>query len=88
MTPATYRPIPVAEARRIAQRFGKDLVVIFAYEEGNNISHTTTFGASLPYKHIAADLGEQFASIAGASNERIRFQDFRVRVEGTYEEER
>lgn len=84
-----YQPIPVAEARGLASRYGKAFVIILAYDAEVESIHTTTYGSNIESKWWAARLGEIATNAIGAdTNRSICFEDFRRRVEGTYEEER
>ena len=87
--PVDYKHIPVAKAREISKQYGKDFVIILAYDAKSGYSHITTFGADLAFKHLAAHLGEIAARAIGFDiGSKIEYEDFRHRAEGAYEEER
>jgi hypothetical protein len=54
----TYRDIPVSQAQMICAAFEKDIVVITAWTESDNMIQTTTYGRTARYKPSAAKLGE------------------------------
>ncbi len=73
-----YKPIPVAEARAIAERFDKSIVIIAAWDPVFGLLHTTTYGGTEAEKHWAADGGEKVRVALGAIEElSVCFEDFR-----------
>jgi hypothetical protein len=75
-----YKPIPVAEARTIAEIYDKSIVIIFAWDPVFGMIHTTTFGRSEQEKHWAAEGGEIATRALGALPElKTTFEDFRVK---------
>jgi len=82
-----YKPVPVAAAREIAERFEKQVVVVFAIDDAHDKSHVTTFGADEQDKHLAAALGTLFSRVVGVKPiEQEFFEDFRLRqwIEGPF----
>ena len=41
-----YKPVPPAEAKVLAERYDKSIVIIFAWDPVFGMVHTTTWGAS------------------------------------------
>lgn len=72
-----YKPIPVAEAKRIAETYGKDQVLIFAWDKESNLMHSTTYGVSPADKQMAADGAETVTKILCDKSKGIVFEDFR-----------
>ncbi len=81
---AEYLPVPVVEASRIADDFGKSMVVILAYDPIHQLTHTTTYGVSPADKELAATVGDACAkAICGEGfKQRVRFEDYRFIDEG------
>lgn len=56
------KEIPIAAAKRIAEEYGYDQVVILARkcgtEEGNNGEHLTTYGVNKEHCKIASAMGD------------------------------
>lgn len=77
---ADYRPLPVGEARDLAQRYEKSWIVILANDERRQVLHCTSYGASAEDKIVAARLGDYLTAQAGGQLMRSRcFEDFRYR---------
>lgn len=57
MTARQYKVPPVAEARKLAESYGKDVVVITAYDFLNNRYSSTTYGNGTKWADAAANLG-------------------------------
>ena len=66
-----YIPIPVAEAREIAKRYGKDQVLIFAWESKTGKTHITTFGTTPEFSKMAAQGGDKVAELLGLGQMRV-----------------
>jgi hypothetical protein len=76
-----YQPIPVSEAKRIAEQFDKDMVIINAWDSEHQLNHTTTYGKTPEQKEIAADAGEVTARALGCCIEAKKsYEDFRERT--------
>jgi hypothetical protein len=60
-----YKPIPIAAAKRIAQQYDKNQVVIIAQDEAHQKQHVTTYGKSLEDSREAAKAGNYFKKILG-----------------------
>jgi len=76
-----YAPIPVSEAKRLAESFGKSMVVVLAYDPAYQLTHTTTYGIGPQEKEIAADTGERCAKlICGEAGFQLRksYEDYRT----------
>lgn len=58
-------PIPVSEARDIAAKYEKDVVIIIALDHKRAIVQTTSFGQTAQDKVIAAKLGLELTSFVG-----------------------
>lgn len=81
MTKRPYREVPVAEAKRIAEQFDKEMVIINAYDDRHRLTHTTTYGKTPQQKEIAADAGERTARALGCALEAKKsYEDFRYRT--------
>ena len=73
-----YKPIPVAEAQSIAERFDKSVVIIAAWDPVFGLLHMTTYGVDEQEKHWAALGGEKVADVLGATPDlEVCFEDFR-----------
>lgn len=81
MVKTAYKPVPVAEAVRIADQFDKLCVVILAYDQAHGLTHCTSYGKSAEAKQWAAGVGELcMATIAGpeALSQSTCHEDFRT----------
>ena len=56
-----YKAVTVAAAKKIAEAFDKDMVIILAWDARHALMHTTTYGREAPDKEAAAMLGEHLA---------------------------
>lgn len=74
-----HKPIPVAEAKRIAEQYSASRVVILAYQPASGLTHTTTYGVSPKDKEDAADAGDSCTRLlCGAGfNLRRPYEDYR-----------
>lgn len=74
-----YRPIPVDEARAIADRYRKRMVVILAYDGAHEKTHVTTYGVAAEDKVNAAAVGDRCAAVVGADlAQKQSHEDFRA----------
>jgi hypothetical protein len=74
-----YIPVPVEAAKSIAERFKQKAVVVLAWDDGRELMHTTTYGASAIDKVVAAGIGERCAAAIGCDLGRVQsFEDFRA----------
>lgn len=73
-----YQAIPVEEAKAIADKYGKDQVLIFAFDRESGLMHTTTFGRSEADKLQAAVGGDAVASILTDVSKKVIYEDFRL----------
>lgn len=72
-----YKPIPVAVAKEIADKFGKSIVVILAFDREWERTHTTTYGVTSFEKENAAAVGEIATQAIGCDLGRKQvFEDF------------
>jgi hypothetical protein len=60
-----YIPIEVSDARDIAERREKDIVIILAFDHGHDRTHVTTFGRSADDKMRSGQIGEAIAEDYG-----------------------
>jgi hypothetical protein len=81
MPDTPYQPIPVAVASEIADKFEKDVVVIFAIDHAKDMTHLTTFGRTPNDKVIAAKFSDYLHEQWGVSEEATKFEDFRSPLE-------
>lgn len=73
-----YIPIPVDVARKIADVFDKDMVIIVSWDSAFRVTHCTTYGRSARCKAAAAAAGEEFMKHLGCDLARSEyFEDFR-----------
>lgn len=73
-----YKPIPVIEAKSLAERFDKSIVIVCAWDPAHGLLHTTTYGVSEQEKHWAALGGEKATRALGGLPELgTTFEDFR-----------
>jgi hypothetical protein len=73
----SYEPIPVLEARAIAEKYGKDQVLVFAWDRESGHMHVTTYGKTLEDKEMAAAGGDRVAAILCDISQKVVFEDFR-----------
>jgi hypothetical protein len=72
-----YIPIPVEEAKVIAEDFKKSMVIILAYDPVHQVTHTTTYGVSPFDKENAAAAGCIITKAIGADlSKKQDFEDF------------
>jgi hypothetical protein len=73
-----YLPVPVAEAKRVAELYQKQAVVILAIDLGYDKIHSTSYGTTAVMKDVAAVMAEQCVRACGANQTAgICFEDFR-----------
>jgi hypothetical protein len=53
--------IPIAEAQRIAEKFGAPIVIVFSIHDGGNSFNVISYGQSKALCRHAASLGDQIA---------------------------
>jgi|SRR5579863_5050598 len=74
-----YKPIPVEDAKALAERYQKSIVIIFAWDPAHGLIHTTTYGFSEQDKDWAAKGGEiATAALGGVVPAKIDFEDYRI----------
>jgi len=74
----TYQPVPVELAREVGRQFGKQVIVIIAWDEDNGQIHTTTWGEAARHKEWAAELGPKLAAAAGGATQLAKhYEDYR-----------
>jgi hypothetical protein len=77
-----YQPVPVYAARRLAEEFGKEVVIILAWDHVHDRLHTTTYGRADKSKWLAADAGIVAARALGAQIDMKQYyEDFRTEVD-------
>lgn len=63
------RPIPIAAARRIAEEYGYDQVVVYARKVGEapdpHGEHMTTYGVNKAHCRVAAQIAEALQRFMG-----------------------
>jgi hypothetical protein len=69
------KPIPVAEAKRIAEQYAYDQVIVVAWNGETGSTHITTFGTKPEYKKMAAQGGDRIAEILGLEGQKI-YEDY------------
>jgi len=74
------KPIPVAEARRIAEEYAYDQVIIVAWNAETGGLHITTYGTLPQFKKMAAQGGDRIAEILGLEGQKV-YEDY-VRERG------
>ncbi len=74
-----YIPIPVEAAREIAEKYGKAIVIINAWDNVYGLLHTTTYGADPQNKAYAAMGGEiTVKALGGLRQASTDFEDYRL----------
>ncbi|HZI17839.1 MAG TPA: hypothetical protein VEY09_04515 [Pyrinomonadaceae bacterium] len=68
-------PIPVADAKRIAEERGYDQVIIVAWNAETGKNHITTYGTEPAQKKMAAQGGDRIAEILGLENATV-YEDY------------
>jgi hypothetical protein len=85
----TYIPVPVIAARDVSRAYGKEVVVVIAWDDWFKTFHTATYGISAADKQVAANLGDLLTHAAGASlAHRTTFDDFRTREKAEWAAEK
>ena len=85
MSEEAYEAVPVHEARKIAERYRKAIVVIVAYDTTHQKLHTTTFGVMPEDKDVAALWGEACATAIGADTSKsVWYENYRTTTEAEY----
>ena len=64
-SPRPYTPVPIKEAKAIAEKYGKEEVMIVCWDEHAGIAHLTTYGATKQHCAWVANLGERFFEFLG-----------------------
>lgn len=78
MSEKKYKPVSVAAAKQIAEKFDKAIVIINCWDTTHGVLHTTTYGVSKEQKHQAAVGGDISAKALGAEMPRKNaYEDFR-----------
>lgn len=57
-----YQEVPVGAAQHIAHAYGKDIVIVLAYDWERNMLHTTTYGRQPLHKDEAAEWGRKLSN--------------------------
>lgn len=87
--PNDYKPIPSSEAKTIAEKYDKQVVVILAIDRVHEMTHTTTYGVGPEDKLAAASLGDQLPFILGLTEgPRKFFEDFRTTQQAEWKVEK
>jgi hypothetical protein len=74
-----YQPIPVLEARVLAERYEKSIVIIVAHDPVHGLMHTTTYGTDPQNKAWAAQGGEiATKALGGVVDNSVQFEDYRL----------
>jgi hypothetical protein len=77
--PKNYKPIPVEEAKAIAEQYDKSIVIIFSHDPVYGLLHTTTFGSGPQEKEWAAQGGEiATRALGGVVELKTDFEDYRL----------
>lgn len=71
-----YKPVPVIEARAIAERYDKDQVLIFAWDKRNGRTHITTYGSDEAHARMAAKGGNKVAEILGLKQSEREYENY------------
>jgi len=75
---AEYVPVPIEAAKRIAEDYDKEQVIIIAYDAKCHLMHCTTYGKSLRDSAIAAAGGAQLKEWLGFPEEYCKVLPDRV----------
>jgi hypothetical protein len=79
MASERYKPIPIAAAREIADRFEKDQVVIVTWDWKHGRTHVTTYGRTLADCEQAAVGGNAVKRALGWPDELCQDKPARAR---------
>ena len=74
-----YRGIPIRAARRIAEEFGKDQVIILTWDGAHGRTHVTTYGRTVGACAQAAEGGNRLKRALGWPEELCRAEPARAR---------
>ena len=58
-----YKPIPIAAAKRIAEDYDKDQVIILTWDAAHGQTHVTTYGKTLRDCEQAAEGGNKLKKV-------------------------
>lgn len=73
-----HRPIPVEEAKRLAEKYYKTLMVIAGYDPTNHSITRTTYGVTAEDKVRARLMGDtMMINIGAAVESQVSHEDFR-----------
>lgn len=76
MRPA--KPIPMHEARAIAEKYAYDQIIIFARKVGDDgMEHLTTYGRDEAHRDVAARVGDFLKKKIMGWTEEVTHEDFR-----------
>lgn len=80
-----YAPVSVEVAREIAERHGKAIVCIMAWDQARGLFHVTSYGRSVAEQAAAGRIGEKlmaaarkaigWEALSGQGDERVRAAD-------------
>jgi len=64
-----YKNIPIASAKKIAEQYDKDQVIIIAWDKTHKLTHVTTFGKTVEDCKQAAQGGNKLKQALGWPDE-------------------
>ena len=67
--------IPVAEAKRVADSYAYDQIIIVGWNAETAGTHITTYGTKAEFKKMAARGGDRIAEILGLEGQEI-YEDY------------
>ncbi|NDY56304.1 hypothetical protein G3N56_06040 [Desulfovibrio sulfodismutans] len=75
---AEYVPVPIEAAKRIAEDYDKEQVIIIAYDDKHQLKHCTTYGKTLRDAALAAAVGAHLKAWLGFPEEYCKVLPARV----------
>lgn len=75
-----YIEVPIVAAKAIAETYGKNQVIIIAWDKGHNITHVTTYGHSVIDSAQAGQGGNKLKKALGWPDQRCHDESDRVSI--------
>ena len=75
-----YIEVPIVATKAIARTYGKDQVIIIAYDKKHNKTHVTTYGHSITDSAQAGEAGNKLKKALGWPDQRCHDEPERIRI--------
>jgi hypothetical protein len=80
MSKKDYVSVPIAEAKAIAETYGKNQVIIICWDKEHCKSHVTTYGKSVPDSYYAAAGGNKIKKVLNWPDKLCHAESERVYI--------